>query len=548
MLDEKTHVSMLPTAGRITRRQVLRALAAAGTASFVGGTVLTACNDAAPPTSNVVLFTDGWPFMALPSAEEQKSDIYKKSFAVSYQNWLNRNPGVTLKSMPGISDATKRKAAIASNAAPSWYGDLGDTSTDRFAYSLGYAAETTDLIQQYKVDTLLADYALPRWHAQWNLNGHYYGLPGDTLLTSNGLFYRRDLIQEAGLIEPKQGWSWDDFRALARGLTGDGPPTVPAPNYLIGYLVNSNLLENLAMVPSANSLWHYQRKYTPFLDEWVQRVELYRSMYFDDKSIEQSSKFNEYTTTLAFSQGRYKLAPTVGLFYTVGYAGIASMPNTFGKRLDDLVGFVPYPFGSNGAFSIDTSSFGAVLLNPHLSTNALAKAADLWFYMFYGQGYIDQRAMRYEVTKDPRVAYDYITPGNRFQKNPNIPVTVQDAWGERFVQAWMDCINIPVIPDPGLYYPPETGTVPPTIQQQHEDALVALTTTQQDIPTILNTLQSQYNAQAASMRSSIDSGQFKQSSQQYYGALDTFWQANSPHFYQNDWNTFYHNEVLPGLA
>ena len=51
--------------------------------------------------------------------------------------------------------------------------------------------------------------------ASWK--GQIYGLPRD--LPTEVIYYNKKLFDEAGVAYPKEGWTWDDFRAIAEKLT-----------------------------------------------------------------------------------------------------------------------------------------------------------------------------------------------------------------------------------------------------------------------------------------------------------------------------------------
>ncbi|GCE22175.1 ABC transporter substrate-binding protein [Dictyobacter kobayashii] len=561
-------VSLAP-APTLTRRQMLRNLAAGavvGGLALTGGGILTACggNTESTSTSPVTLTTGDWPFKPIPAtAKKGDTDPYNKATVATLQTWLSKNKNVTLKyTAIDISTSQKLIAAVAARTAPDWYAGLGPGSTaaqNHFAGTLGLAAETTDILKKYNVDSLLADYAKPIWNAKWNLDGKFYGLPGDLVSAGAGLFYRRDLAKQKGIAEPKMGWTWDDFRTFAKAMATPGKPAMGAPKYMIGYLTNSNMLDTashggiLGSVPVPNGNWHQQVNLSPWLQSWKDRVALYRTMIFDDKLIRQNA--TAYTwegdAVAQMANGSFPMAPGFSSLLSIGgYAPVTipDMPKKYNKPLDELIGYVPYPYGSNGAFNSSICpDYGAVLLNPHLKNGALDKAADLWLYMFFGDGYVDSRAMRYDLTKDPHVVYDYITPGNRFQKNPKVPanVTVENVFGAKIVADYMALINIPLVPSDGLYIPADKQA--PPSDDSHDDMLQQLSSTQQDVEPILKKFQDIYNQQARSLSSSISPAEFKDGATKYYATLNSFWQKHAPTFYSGDWSTFYNSEVLPAL-
>ena len=66
----------------------------------------------------------------------------------------------------------------------------------------------------------LADF-WPNLLAAYNYDGVQYGLPTDLDLALT--FYNKDLFDAAGVSYPEAGWTWDDYRAVAKELTqGEG--------------------------------------------------------------------------------------------------------------------------------------------------------------------------------------------------------------------------------------------------------------------------------------------------------------------------------------
>lgn len=65
-------------------------------------------------------------------------------------------------------------------------------------------------------------------------DGAIYGLPKD--FDTNAVWYNKALFDAAGVDYPSEDWTWEDFRATAAALTGDGVWGVAAPiDYQGGY-------------------------------------------------------------------------------------------------------------------------------------------------------------------------------------------------------------------------------------------------------------------------------------------------------------------------
>lgn len=578
-IDQGTKFPDSPISSGITRRQMLRKLATTsavlGGLSLAGGGVLTACGGTAQSdTSPVTLLLGKWPFNVLPGTIKQ--DEYKKTdiqsitdvaLVETLQDWLKLNKNVTLKSTQVIDDATTSQkviAAIAARTAPALYGTFGDPNKDdsainHFAVELGYAADPTDLLQQFKADSLLADYALPLWHATKNGEGHYFGLPSDNVSAGNGLFYRRDLAKQKGLAEPQLDWTWDDFRTFAKAMRTPGKPALGVPPYMIGYLLNSNMLDPLSAsgllgsVPAPNSNWHEQVKLDPWFNEWVDRAGFYRAMVFEDKLFEQNPTAYSWEgpASAKMADGTYPLAP--GLFDLLSFGGYApltinEMGTHYGKPLDEMVAYITYPHGSNGAYNPSiTPSMSATLVNPHLKGRALTMTASLWFYMFFGDGYVDSRYRRYQKTKNAADLYDYIAPSNKFRQNPKAPAsaTVESVYG-KLADDYMAILKTAPIPTISQYIKPDRQAAP--AGDAHGDMLQKLSMTQDDVVTILKNFQNTYNQETSSLTSSISSSDYAAGAKKFYKDMGAFWQKTAPTFYQSDWSTFYNQEIVPILG
>ncbi|MEM8713934.1 MAG: extracellular solute-binding protein [Planctomycetota bacterium] len=73
--------------------------------------------------------------------------------------------------------------------------------------------------------------------------GDLFGIPKD--FTTLGFYYNRDLFQDAGIAEPANDWTWDDFAASARALARldgvTGAEFVTWPRMLRAYLMTEGV-------------------------------------------------------------------------------------------------------------------------------------------------------------------------------------------------------------------------------------------------------------------------------------------------------------------
>lgn len=557
--------------GPMTRRQVLRTIVqtsvAVGGVATAGGALLAACGEATSsnPASNPVtlLLGDAPIKISLVTSKQSLTDPDDIAQQQIIQDWLSKNKNVTLKSTAiDLSDDQKTEAAIANRTCPAIIGVFGNMSLNRAAPALHYAADVTDLYHKYNLDSLLADYAKPYWDATFNLNGKYYGMPGDGMFVGGGLYYRRDQLQARGIPDPQYNWSWDDLFSLIKQFQQNGKPVMGAPNYMIGYVVNSDQLDPLpsgglmGAAPAPNSPWHWQVKFTPWqIERWKEMVGKYRKAVFDDNLIEQNATAYPWEGPAMgkFAAGIYPFAPGFAFQGTIpGYAPVTpvDMPVKYNKSFDELVGWAIYPLGTNGGRNGGSfaSLSGNQMFPSYLKTDALAKAVDFYVYRIYGDGYTQMYAKKYELTKDPKAAYKFVAPSNRFQKNPLVPdnVTVQTAYGPKWVTSYMQAINaVGPFPDWHIYFPPDKQTGPTSTA--HDDLLSKLSTSKDDVASLLNTFQQTYNSQASTLASDISSSDFVTSAKNFFKQMDTYLQKNMPGLQAGDWQKYYQEVALPAL-
>ncbi len=134
---------------------------------------------------------------------------YQQQIAAAFEA---ANPGVKVQ-VEAYSDGFDEKMAAGFGA-----GDPPD-----LAYMWNYPDYSPNLLP---LDDLLANDA----EAQTQFEGYYqnlidynryqgtlYGLPIG--FSTHAIYYNKDLFDAAGVEYPKEGWTWDDFRAMAEKLT-----------------------------------------------------------------------------------------------------------------------------------------------------------------------------------------------------------------------------------------------------------------------------------------------------------------------------------------
>ena len=549
----------------VTRRQLLRTMAA-GSVALVGGAALASCSGAGSSTSatHVTFYSSAWPGDSMPTAAQIKASPVTKSYADSLTKWLKQNPGVTIKhSATNIWDTTVLTTAVSAGTAPTWYmGNVLGSFLDpavRAALTRGLAADLTDLITKNNLEAQLTNNYLPVFR-NTKVGGKYYGTPAGYGI-GHGIYFRRDLLQQYGLQEPQPGWTWEDFRTLAKQMTRGKMHGAQMQSYIFSEAIYSTGLASSAISmgslgltpsPSANYPWHLDvnsiaSSYEAVTNNW-------RAMVYTDKSILINKNYGDSDVAAAFIRG--DIAMTSSDVSNLTSAPSATNTNSFqiltnrlNKPIDDVLGFVPNPGGPHGSFGA-TQAGGAIgSIDPRLQRNqaALAKAYDFLTYMIIGQGAVDQIYEQYQDTKDLKLVYNSASPMTKNMVTfPNVSGTAEDAWGPKTYQAFQTIANIPIIPTYTTYFPAEQNTLP--TEDAFNDALNGLTFTQNPVASILSKLQTLQNQQYASLNSSIAKADFLQAAKTFYTTLDTFWQKNAPDFYAQDFHPWYEQTILPVIG
>lgn len=551
--------SMASSKCDMSRRSFLHTIAATSVAAL-GGSVLASCDGSTstPNATQVTLYASGsWPVNSMPSTADQAKNPFYKAYAGWLSNWLKQNPGVTIKpTSANIWDAKALSTSIGAGTAATWYlaSILGTTDAGtRAAFARGLAADTTQLFAAYYPKMNLADYAANAWNQLWKLNGHFYGAPGD-YYPGRGIYYRKDLLKQAGLPEPKVGWTWQDLRTMAKVLTTKKQKGVVFQNTALSYLLTTYQFDTLTMLPAnTGSNWHWKYDYTSKADEWVQLVDLYRGMVFTDQSVLQDVSYGEANAEQAFFREQVAMAEMHSSFYTHPASSDPSSPSALakklGKPLNEVVGYVIDPVATNGAFGAAQGSLGVISFDPHLNRTALDKAFNLYSSFALGQGIVEANQASYKADPTPENAlsiYQQVTPTNKgLVSIAGIPGDNRKYWTDTVVDAMLEGTQVPIVPNYSLYVPAEQVAGPP--QDAVTDAMTKLAFSKQNVKDVLTTLEQTRNQQAAALSSNASQDDFNKGAKNFYSELGSFWQKNAPDFYQQEYQPWYSKYVEPVL-
>jgi hypothetical protein len=545
--------------GALSRRDFLH-LTAAGGALAVAGTSLTSCSKKGASGGggeggvvDVTLKLPDWPFTAMPPKKDLKDPI-KKAYADVLRDWLEKNPGVKLQQVQAdIWNQQGLTTAVSGGTAPSYYpgnvlGGWNDAAT-KSAFVQGLAADVTDVLAQYKLDEKLAESAKPMW-GTWKTNDRYFGFP-QGYNVGNGIYYRRDLIKERGLEEPEPGWTWDDLRTLARGLTKGNQKGLAIQGGGMGWALDADGFGLLSQIPTPETNWNWSWDYTSRADRWQRAVEIYRAMAFEDGSTLSEISFGDGEVSQAFSQGRAAMMPNNAGWF-LGDPDTANTPANLAKALDkpvnDVYGWIQHPVGHEGLFG-NTYAFTLLLsFDPNMDETSLDKMVSLLDWMVFGEAYTRQKQAIWEATKELKKVYTDSTPINGLLQVDGVPGSIEDAWGSQYVQAVQAADKLPIVPSVSNYFPVEESPGPNATAR---DDAVNKWTYERKAPNVaadLQKAQDTRNKQADGFSSSISDEEFVTSARTYFDAHAKFWQEHAPTFAGEVYQQWYDEKVKPVLA
>ncbi len=551
----------------LTRRRLLRAAAIGGVA-LAGGAALAACGSTgtSTPTVNVKFLTNGWPGDALPTPAAQKADVAVKAYADALTTWLKKNPGVKIQHTDTtIWDQQKVTQAIAAGTAPTFYQGnvLGSYQNPLVlsAFARGLAADLTSLVQSTNLRAKLTDFYRPSFDF-YAVNGHYYGTPGGYGV-GDGIFYRRDLVQAAGLQEPTVDWKWSDLRTLAQGLAAyTKKKSISLQWYVFDQSMQANGLTSspnsygqLGMIPVPASAWPWKYDLTPWLTQYESLVNNWRGMYFQDKDLISTITTGDSDVAQAFASEQVAIvANNTGYFTSPPTGSTAAtsaqvVANKLGKPFEDVVGWISHPKGDLGSFGATQPGSAVCSIDPHFNRNppGLAAAFDYAVNFLIGDALVQETVEIYKANKDLKQVYQYLPPmATSLASFPGISGTAQDAWGAKTIASINAAGSIPLVPDPAIYFPAEKNAGP--TDAPWKDANTGLAFTQDAIPGVLSTLEKTLNTQFASLSSGTPQADFVKAAKKFYSDLDAFWAKNAPNFSTQVYHNWYETVIVPALG
>ena len=469
--------------------------------SFAGAQTLTVGGGVWP---------NGWPLDGVPTPEQRSEEPEARAYAQALQSWLEANPEVTFEQIEfNVWDQETIVTALAGGTAPSLFNANAvggwDTPGARPAVAQGLLADVTEAYESSGIGEDLASYVRPLWE-QWQVDGRLYALP-TSYVAGVGVYYRKDLIREAGLEEPQPGWTWDDFHALLEGLTESGQKGAVMQSWIPNSELNANGWSSLTQVPAPDTPWNWRWDYTTNVDLWEPIIRRWRKAILEDQSvITNPAGLADYEVAAAFVRGDAAMMFNNYFWYTRPPSdpeSMAGLAERLGKPLEEVVGWVELPLGSLGAPSPTAGLISAAGVSPHLGGDALDKAVSVFDYMTFGEGYTTQQRLLWEETGDLKRVYRDPLPINGVTQLPGVPGSIEDAWDEAFLENVRDAASNPVKPVPALYLPAEAAPGPG--EDAFNDAINQLLFTEgeADVQAALAEAERITNQQAASFTSSV---------------------------------------------
>ncbi|WP_219835606.1 ABC transporter substrate-binding protein [Paenibacillus sp. R14(2021)] len=127
------------------------------------------------------------------------------------------NPGIKVEVLPTpLSDyTTKINSLISIDQAPDVFMSGNDTELIS-----GKNGQLYDWTGKMDEDKNFFDNFYPGIIPNWLVDGKLYGIPG--LMNSYGVFYNKKMFADAGLSEPKAGWTYEEMMTDAQKLAKKG--------------------------------------------------------------------------------------------------------------------------------------------------------------------------------------------------------------------------------------------------------------------------------------------------------------------------------------
>ncbi len=514
-----------------------------------------AAANARAQNAEVTLLIAGWPYPPLPAEmPEGGYDSYQQALAM----WLEQNPNVRMETVEvGIWDSAALLTAISGGTAPAYFstGVIGNWNVAgmQAAYLQGLVANLSEQFDAFDIQNKLSAIA-NSGRAYYAIGDEEYGVVNE-IAPGNGIYYRRDLLAEAGLPEPTVDWTWDDVREYARALTTDTRKGLAMQSYgLTSWeLAAEGLGENnlFARIPDPSSPWNWRWDYTSQAAEYQTAIDRHRAMMFEDGSLLSDVSSSDGSIAPQFLNQEAAMMSNPSQFYTRASDPWPYMlAQQLGQPMEEIVGFMSHPRGVNG--HINPASRVVIPptgMNPDLRTEEKNAAVSLYNFMELEDGFDLRRRLAYEESGDLKRAFEVFPFPRAKDTIDGVDGTAADAWGADFL-AVLDYMASVVsrYPELGLFIPPEESVGPDNAAWNDVASTFSFEPGTVDVPALLQQAQDIRNQQAQSFTSSVSDEAFTAGAAAYYQAHDAYWQEVAPEFYENTFKPWYDSVIVPALG
>jgi multiple sugar transport system substrate-binding protein len=260
------------TSGRERRRSVVAVCA------MTCAALLAACSGGEPQGAQTL---DKSAKVTLTFWTGQESDAEKMLESLA-KEFSAAHPNVTIQTSPGASVTDDLLQKLTAGFASNTYPDIS-YSYGAWASELEQSQRTLDISDFVATPSVKWDEFPDAARGTATPNGKTIGFPA--VVDNLALIYNTKLFAEAGIAEPTNDWSWDDYRAAAKAITDPSKNIYGAAYPVSGSEDTAWRLWPMIWQRGGEVLDESTRKATFNDQAGVDSLEFLRSMAVDDKSM-----------------------------------------------------------------------------------------------------------------------------------------------------------------------------------------------------------------------------------------------------------------------
>jgi hypothetical protein len=513
------------------------------------------------PAVEVTITTTGWP-VDVKSAEDIAADPTNEAYAAAVQAWLDANPGVTMEKVDvPIWDPQAIQAQVAGGTdctflfGPCVGGGWGNRESKN-AFVQGMLADITPAVTKYDLQGQSLDYLWNSWSNNSQVLGKYYSYPLNEYSPDAGtIIYRKDLVTEKGLKEPAIGWTWEDAATVFKGLTDpeNNITGLGVPTWFMGYVLSFHGWDILTQwLPRPADAWKWTKDLTSD-PRWAEIITGYRQLLHEDKAILSDVALGggdeEYFTLFHagnIAAGRFNYWSMFGRPTEAN--SLAAMADRLGKPYEEVFGVVSLPMGDGYQNGNGVNLSGGVSFSPNQTADHWDKGVGLVDWMFWDQGLDMTKKGIWDIAQDPRAVFSAFLYMSGKVGYEGVPSSAAEAWGAGVVDSWTNIGKLPVEPSRDVYFPPEQNPAPSGQAIDDQFSMMVTTAGAMDPAALLKKAETDWLNTAKGFSSSTSEALFKAAAKKYYAALDEYFKANYPDFYQNRYKAFFEKQVAPYIS